>query len=75
MVRLRYVGPSRKDLSSLGIKRGTMVIVPEWMVIDNTVVIHTLFDPVIVPLSHFSDDESSTVDLGKYMDSLTRQFD
>ena len=75
MVKLRYVGPSRKDLSALGVRRGTMVIVPEWMVIDNTVVIHTLFDPLIIPLSHFSDDDSSTVDLGKYMDSLTRQFE
>lgn len=75
MANLRYVGPSRKDLTKLGIKPGSMVHVPDWMVYDNVVLIHTLFDPIVVPLSHFCHDDAEVVDLVAYMESLTRQFE
>ena len=75
MANLRYVGPSRKDLAKLGIKPGSLVFVPDWMVINDRVVIPTLFEPISVPLSRFSDDELDMVSLEDYMISLTRQFD
>ena len=75
MANLRYVGPSRKDLAKLGIKRGSLVFVPDWMVINDIVVIPTLFEPIFVPFYHFSNDELDVVSLEDYMISLTRQFE